>query len=600
MASACLTLGLIHLYVWRRQRSQHGNLLFFVLAISIACAGFFELRMIRAATPEQYAAALRWAQVPVTAAILSLIGFVRFHLGFGRTWLACLICLVRMVALALNFLTGVNLNFERIIALDHVPMWGNAVAAVPIGVLNPWWLVAQIGNLLLIAFIVDASRSLWRRGDPASRRRAVVLGGSLVLCVLFTAGASLLVFSGRLHTPTTLTPAFFIVVLAMAYELGQELVQAAQVSRELRESELRTELAAQAAGLAFWSCNPAGTEVWMSPLGRRIFGLAEFERVSLETLLTRIHTDDREAMRRALDRTVRDGGTFEQEFRTVATSGEPLWVAIRAQLDPPARDAPSLLRGVAFDIAERVRMEREVEQHRNELAHLARVSTVGALAGSLAHEINQPLMAILANAEAAQSLLESSSTADPELREILTDIVEDDKRAGMVIHRLRELLRKGRVQLRPLDLNGLVDDVLRLLRNELLHRGVTVSASLAAQVPPVLADHVQMQQVLINLVMNACDAMDAVRGGRELRVSTRVNDTDGVEVSVTDCGGGIAIADLEHIFEPFVTTKANGMGLGLSVCRSIVAAHGGKVWAENNTEAGATLRFTLPVVAAAL
>jgi two-component system, LuxR family, sensor kinase FixL len=599
MAASCLTLGLIHLYVWRKQRLQYGSLLFFVLTVSIACAAVYELRMMGAATPAEYAAALRWAQLPVTVAILSIVGFVRFHFGSGRIWLAFATCLVRLVALAANFLTGVNLNFERITALDHVPLWGSAVAAVPVGLLNPWWLVAQLGNLLLTAFIVDASLSLWHRGDVVSRRRALVLGGSLTLCVLFTASVALLVFSGRLHAPTALTPAFFIVVLAVAYELGQELVQAAQLSRDLRESELRTELAAQAAGLAFWSWDPAHRELWLSPLGRRIFGLAESGRVDPETLLARMHPDDQQAVRRELDNTVRHGGTFEREFRAATTGGEARWVAIRGQLDPQARGTPGLLRGVAFDITERVRMEREVAQHRNELAHIARVSTLGELAGSLAHEINQPLMAILANAETAQSLLERLNPADQDLRDILADIVDDDMRAGMVIQRLRELLRKGEVQLLPLDLNGLVGDVLRLMRTELLHRGITPSASLAPRLPAVLADRVQIQQVLINLVMNACDAMSAVGGARELRIATRLSARDGVELSVTDCGGGIAIADFERIFEPFFTTKKQGMGLGLSVCRTIVAAHGGRLWAENNAGAGATLRVTLPLAAAA-
>jgi two-component system, LuxR family, sensor kinase FixL len=271
------------------------------------------------------------------------------------------------------------------------------------------------------------------------------------------------------------------------------------------------------------------------------------------------------------------------------------WVATRGQADLSHPGNQALLRGIAFDISARVQMERQVMRHRGELAHMSRVSSLGVLAGSLAHEINQPLMSILANAEAAQTLLEGTSLQATELSEILADIVEDDKRAGEVIHRLRELLRKGQIQLRPLDVNAVVDDVLRLTRNELLTRGVTATASLARDLPLVRGDRIQMQQVLLNLVINACEAMDRCPGTRHVEVSTRVDHAEGVEVSVADSGQGIPAADLERIFEPFVTGKEQGMGLGLSVCRTIVAAHGGSLSAVNNGAAGATFRVTLPI-----
>ena len=180
------------------------------------------------------------------------------------------------------------------------------------------------------------------------------------------------------------------------------------------------------------------------------------------------------------------------------------------------------------------------------------------------------------------------------MRDILTDIAEDDKRASEVINGLRALLRKGEVQYLPLDLNEVAGNVLRLIRSDLSSRSVTVITDLAAGLPLVEGDRVQLQQVMLNLVMNGCEAMDDVPTARVLTVRTSGTLEGGVEVSVADRGSGIPQENLEGIFEPFVSTKAEGMGLGLAVCRTIVAAHNGRLWATNNADRGATIRFTLP------
>ena len=273
--------------------------------------------------------------------------------------------------------------------------------------------------------------------------------------------------------------------------------------------------------------------------------------------------------------------------------GRLRWIVARGQIEQGA--GHKLLRGVLLDTTHRRQLEQDAAQQRNELAHLSRVATLGELSGSLAHEINQPLMGILSNAQAAQRFLAGDNPNLVEVREILADIVEDDKRAGEVIRRLRALLKKGEVQQGPLDINIVVDDVLRLTRNDLMNRDVSATTEQASDLPPVLGDRIQIQQVLLNLVVNACDAMEGIPNSRRVHIRTRRANGVGVEVSVSDHGGGIPAADLDRIFQPFVSTKKHGMGLGLSVCRTIVLAHGGALWAENNSGPGATVRFTLPV-----
>jgi signal transduction histidine kinase len=255
----------------------------------------------------------------------------------------------------------------------------------------------------------------------------------------------------------------------------------------------------------------------------------------------------------------------------------------------------ALIAGLIAQRAWRRRLEREAVQLRQELTHAGRVAMLGELSGSLAHELNQPLMAILSNAQAAQSFLAKPEIDRAEMGEILDDIVDADKHAGEVIRRLRVLLKKGEVQSQSLDLNEVVQETLKLVRSDLVNRNVTIETELAPGVPSVRGDRVQLQQVLLNLVMNACDAMVGCdESDRRLGVRTERMEGDGVRVSVRDCGHGIPAEARERIFTPFFTTKPQGLGLGLGVCRSILTAHGGELSAENNPDRGARFYFVLP------
>jgi len=244
----------------------------------------------------------------------------------------------------------------------------------------------------------------------------------------------------------------------------------------------------------------------------------------------------------------------------------------------------------------RKRSELEAQALRNDLAHAGRVATIGELTASLAHELNQPLTAILSNAQAGQRVLETAPVDLEEVGEILKDIVEDDKRAGEVIRRLRRLLTKGDPQMRPLDLNEALVDVARLVSGDAVVRGVSVRLELADGLPPVLGDRVQLQQVALNLVLNAMDAMrEAGTRDRVLVLRTARDGATTVRVEVRDSGAGINEGDMGKIFKTFYTTKLDGMGMGLAITRSIVDLHGGRLEAHNNPDGGATFSFTLPI-----
>ncbi len=286
---------------------------------------------------------------------------------------------------------------------------------------------------------------------------------------------------------------------------------------------------------------------------------------------------------------------FEMEYRLRCADGVFRWIY---DVGTPRFSSDGEFLGYigsCIDISERKRAEMEMEQQRSELAHLSRVTMLGELSGSMAHELNQPLTAILSNAQAAQRFLAHDDVDLDEVRDILGDIVKQDKRAGEVIHRLRLLLKKSTVEHQPLDLNDVVSEVLKLVRNDLLNQRVTGQMELAPELPVIVGDRVQLQQVVLNLVMNGCDSIaSGTSGDRKLIIRTELNNGEGICVSVADQGVGLAGDNLEKVFEPFFSTKPHGMGLGLSVCRTIIAAHGGKLWAANNAERGATFYFSIP------
>ncbi len=258
-----------------------------------------------------------------------------------------------------------------------------------------------------------------------------------------------------------------------------------------------------------------------------------------------------------------------------------------------------LLGEVFANALSRKQGEFEAQRLRQDLTHIGRVSALGELTASLAHELNQPLTAILSNAQAAQRLLAADAVNLEEVREILQDIVTDDKRAGDMIHRLRALIKKGDLEFVPLDLNEIVGEVAWLVRSDAILRNVSLSLEFAGDLPKVRGDRVQLQQVVLNLVLNGLDAMrEPSTGDRTLVIRTSRDGAAGVEVAVQDSGIGIDETLGDRMFQPLYTTKAEGLGMGLAIARTIVDAHGGRLAAANNVHGGATFRFTVPVTTA--
>lgn len=600
IASACLTLAGLHFLVWCRKRTAWSSLFFSLMSGGTGVAAFFELGMMTADNHASFAFATRWIHVPNWIVILALVGFIRTHLKAGRRWLAWTVCVMRSVTLILNFLVGQNLNFLEVTGIKRIPFLGESVS-VGEGVLNPLMLLGQASLLMFILYIADAVIAVWRRGD---RRKALVAGGSILLFVLAGTVSAGLVYLEIAKWPFMASLFFMGIVVVMSYELSRDAIRAVQLSADLQETNERFHQAAQAAEFGVYEYDCIHDKASYSAEFMALYGLPMDAVLELDAdrVPRALHPEDRdvykERMRAASD--PEGSGVFDVEFRILLPEGPIRWLRAKGRTrfgGTRSRRFPLRSNGIILDITDRKKAELEFQRSRAEITHLSRVAMLGELSGSIAHELNQPLTAILSNAQAAQRFLAEDNADLAEIRDILKDIVTDDQRAGEVIRRLRLLLKKGETHHSQLDLHDVMQEVLRLIRNDLLNHNIMLLAEFMPGRPVIKGDRVQMQQVLLNLIVNATDAMAGGDRAVEkiLRVRTDCPKAGAVRVTVADSGTGLNTEALAGIFTPFFTTKITGMGLGLKVSQTIVKAHGGELDGRNNPGRGAVFSFTLPL-----
>jgi PAS domain S-box-containing protein len=368
---------------------------------------------------------------------------------------------------------------------------------------------------------------------------------------------------------------------------------------ELRRSEALLAEAQKLSQTGSFGWNVSTEEIFWSEETYRIAGYDLATKPTLELVFQRIHPEDIASLQETLDRGVQNGTDLDFEHRFLLPDGSVKYVHVVAHA---VRDEVQNLEyvGALMDITARKQAEEALRKAQGELAHVTRVMTMGELAASIAHEVNQPLTAVIANANASLRWLAAATPNLDEARDAVSRIIRDGNRAGDVIARIRALVQKTDSEKVRLDINQTVQEVAILMQNEAVRKGVALRMDLAAELPYVLADRVQLQQVILNLVMNGVEAMSSVADRpRELLVRSRQHESDQVLVAIQDSGIGIDRQNLEKIFNAFYSTKSQGMGMGLAISRSIVENHGGRLWAVPNDGPGATFAFALPCEIAA-
>ncbi len=729
-SGACLTLALIHVVVWWKDRAARANLVFSVMAIAVAAFAALELAMMQAQTPEQFGSDVRWVHVPVWVIIVSLVIFVRLYLKAGRQWLAWTVVGVRTLSLILNFIFSPNINFRQMAPLRHVSFLGESVS-VAAGVPNPWMLVAQLSLVLLVIFVMDATIAVWRRGD---RRQALMVGGSILFFTMAGTVEGITITWGIISMPLTASLFYQGLVVVMACELSYDVVHAAALARQLqvsdaglreseerfrsvadaapvliwmsgmdklctffnkpwlkftgrsleqelgngwaegvhpddlqkcleiyteafdarqpfvmqyrlrrsdgeyrwlsdqgvarydsqenfagyigscvdvtelinkeealRESEERMRLVANAVNLGIWEWDLDKDEIWATNTRRALVGWPASGKTGFEDFISRVHPDDRNRIRQIVDDAIRNGADYDCEYRLVLPDGIVRWMATRGSVHLDANHKANRVFGVSIDITARKQAELEALHHREELSHLSRVAAMGELAASIAHELNQPLSGISSNAGAGQRFIDRGDVDLRELHDLLGDIMADAHRAGAVIRGIQSMVKKSVPNRQQVNLNDLVSKVVRMVKPNAMLQSCEVATLLEPNLPPIEADPIQLQQVLLNLTINAFDAMDDTPARhRKVVIATETDNDGAIRVSVRDYGVGIPEEARERVFEQFFTTKAKGLGMGLAIVRSIVESHGGTIVAENADGGGARFCFTLSASGAAL
>ena len=589
-AGACFVLAGVCLVVWCKQRESWPHLLFSCSAVAAAVIALIERAMLHGQTVGQYAALIRWIHVPVWVLTLSFVAFVRLYLRAGRRWLAWSVYGLRTLVLILNFISTPNINFRAITSIRHFSWWGEIIS-VPVGVPNPWGLLSNVSLLLLLIFSVDATITVWRRGD---RQRALVVGGSMIVGAIVAWHIPLVIW-GIINAPFFLSFAYSGIVLAMGYELSNDMLQTVQLAHKLEESEKRLNLAADSANLGMWEWDLKKDEIWVTRTRRAQLGLPVSGRITFEDLLSRWHPDDRDKLWQAVKKAIKEGKDYEAEYRIVLEDGSVRWISARGRVQLDEHGKPMRLTGVSLDITGRKEADVLAQQQRDELEQLRQQRTAllekeVAERARLEREViescgrEQRRIAYDLHDGVGQQLVGIALSAKLLEQELRAECPAQAKKASAIVRLANKTARHARLTARSLEGADGVGDLKVALEALAANaqRNCRVAANVKADVSPFPVSAPAAAQ-LYRIVQEALH--NAVEHGRAHKVEIDLAvDRDNMVLTVRDDGKGF-------------DGSAASNGMGLRIMRYRAQCIGGSCEVQSNRTEGTIVICRVPVQA---
>lgn len=585
--AVCWVMALLHLCIAVLGHHRRANLLVVLMAVGAGAVALSEIINMKATDLANAERTLIISEFFLVALVVPIPWFVQIRFGTGRRWLVVLASLMWLSAITLSIPFPGGQTFSEIISLTPLTtFWGEPFMQIE-GIRSPLALLGDLSVLVILIYVADASIRLWRRRDH--RRRALMVGGSIILFFVAAMAHVPLVDLGLLQLPYMIGLSFMPIVASMSLEMVQDVVASSRLSRQVAANEARWSTLLDNIHLLVVGLDRGGRLSYVNPHLCQVIGYQPEELLG-EHFAPFIAPHDLPVVRKrfagAIDGTIHE----ETQSRLRTKTGDDRTIRWSIVLLHDESGSVSGTVSVGTDLTERLRAEQALRETKVTLERAHSLNLLGELSAALAHEINQPLTAILSNAQAARRFMSMENPELDEVRAILDDIIDDDKRAGGVIRRLRTLMRPGPIKIEICDLHRIIHDTLDLCREDLL--GIDVDLDLAAEDPLVNAGRVELQQVLMNLVSNARQAMDGCPV-RTLGIST-TNENGWLLVRVCDTGTGIPNELLSGIFEPFTSTRPEGFGMGLAICRRLLEVHACEIEAKNRPQGGAEFIVKIP------
>ena len=578
-ATACLTLGALHFVIWFRNRLAAANLWFTVLATGMAAFTWFALAMMRAETPEQFIAAIRWLNVPIFAMVVAVVCFVDSYFHTARRWLGHLAWSIRFVTLVVNFARPVGMDYDRVDSLLPVAFLGDTVS-VAVGLTSIWHWIGQLSLAFLLCYVVDASRTLWRAGTAEDRRRVRAVGIPLAAFVFGAPVYAALVFGRVVQLPHIEFVPFIGILCAMSYELCRDVLRSAQLARELqsseaalRDSEQRMTMAADAARLGMWMWDIAGAQIWLTEKCRELFAFAPRAVVDYDTFVGRLHPNDREKREAAIRDAIATGTQYKTEYRVLLPpDGRQRWIASHGRVDVDDAGHPVRMLGVCIDITEQRTAELTARELGGRLIN-AQEDERRRIARDLHDDLNQRLALLSVELE-----LMSHGRPDTFPRAHAEELASQVRELSSDVHKLSYRLHPAK-----LDQLGLVTAARSWCRDVTQQSGVNVEFT-NDSVPDDLPADIAL--CLFRIVQEALRNVVRHSGASVARVELMANAKD-IRLAVTDIGRG---------FDPESTT---GQGLGLLSMQERVRLVNGTIEVQSAPGAGTSVIATVPSAAGA-